>query len=725
IYIRDQGDPVPLDFGAARQAIGEHTRSVTGIFTAGYAPVEQYATDAKMQGPWTDLYSIGATLYRCVTRITPVDAPTRQSTVMDGEPDPMLPATDLGRGGYTEPFLQLIDDLLIIQARRRPQSIDEVLDRLASQSAPPPTPASEPSPESVEVMEQADMETEVAADPPTAETMLGDDALTAKATEVVDAPTEALAFVPENTGVFERTQRPSYRRRKSGGGLIAVGIGFALVAIAGGGYWYYSQPGGSLAELSDGLVGQDESSSPAAADVTPVVPAAREDVAAPPVPEPAVAVPEEKPLAAPVPAVEEPAAVTKPVAALTPDTQLDVATGSLSIVTDPVGARIELDGTPLADTTPITLNDIPTGSHRLRLSVDKHQPLLRTVEVRAGELTRDSVSLRPIPHGSVTLNLTPANAAVTFTELEQAYRAGMELPYGDYAVRVEARGYHTHEGIVAVQAESVTPAITLRKALPPGQLVRDELAVGGTGPDMVVLPTGSFRMGCVSDLDCETDERPLRRVTLGQPIAVARHEVTFAQYDRYAQATGAKRPSDLGWGRGERPVINVNLNDARAYARWLSEQTGQRYRLPTEAEWEYAARAGAQTRFAFGNNAEELCRYGNVADLAAQKVQTGWTVASCDDGHYRTAPAASYQPNAFGLYDMHGNVWEWVEDCYANSYRGAPTDGTARRNCGTGVNVIRGGSWSDRPAYQRVADRDNVAPGKSGRYFGFRVVREL
>ncbi|NND67300.1 MAG: serine/threonine protein kinase, partial [Halioglobus sp.] len=120
IYIRDQGDPVLLDFGAARQAIGEHTRSVTGIFTAGYAPVEQYATDSKMQGPWTDLYSIGATLYRCVTRITPVDAPTRQSTVMDGEPDPMLPATDLGRGGYTEPFLQLIDDLLIIQARRRP-----------------------------------------------------------------------------------------------------------------------------------------------------------------------------------------------------------------------------------------------------------------------------------------------------------------------------------------------------------------------------------------------------------------------------------------------------------------------------------------------------------------------------------------------------------------------------------------------------------------------------
>ena len=241
-------------------------------------------------------------------------------------------------------------------------------------------------------------------------------------------------------------------------------------------------------------------------------------------------------------------------------------------------------------------------------------------------------------------------------------------------------------------------------------------------PEMVVIPEGRFRMGCVSGKNCDDDEKPVHEVRVAS-FELSKYEVTFEEYDRFTVVTGRKSPKDEGWGRGRRPVINVSWEDAVAYTEWLSAQTGERYRLPTEAEWEYAARAGSVTKFHFGNDASQLCRYGNHADTSTD---FDWRNTACSDGvGKRTATVGSYQPNAFELHDVHGNLWEWVQDCWNGSYQGAPTDGSAWTSGDCESRVLRGGSWNDRPENLRAANRDGLTSGGRFSYYGFRVARTL
>ena len=250
----------------------------------------------------------------------------------------------------------------------------------------------------------------------------------------------------------------------------------------------------------------------------------------------------------------------------------------------------------------------------------------------------------------------------------------------------------------------------------PGTVFRDALKDGDQGPQMVVLPTGRFSMGSLStEASRDSDEGPVRPVTISRRIAMGRYEVTFAEYDRFADASGTPqtRPDDRGWGRGSQPVINVSQEDAQAYAAWLSAQTGKTYRLPSEAEWEYAARAGTRMRYSWGND-------------------IGDNRANCDGcgsewDNIQTAPVGSFATNTFGLFDMHGNVWEWVEDCYVNTYTGAPSDGSARTSgCDTPVRaVVRGGSWINRPMTLRAANRSRHSPSSGAGTRGFRLVQDL
>ncbi|MEA3413724.1 MAG: SUMF1/EgtB/PvdO family nonheme iron enzyme [Pseudomonadota bacterium] len=218
-------------------------------------------------------------------------------------------------------------------------------------------------------------------------------------------------------------------------------------------------------------------------------------------------------------------------------------------------------------------------------------------------------------------------------------------------------------------------------------------------PKMVPIPAGEFEMGDLQGKG-NTDEQPVRTVRFAKPFALGRYEVTFTEFDRFAKATGIEPPDDEGWGRGDRPVINVTGKDAVAYAEWLSQQTGKRYRLPTEAEWEYAARAGTRTAYWWGN-------------------EEGRNRANCDGCGSRwdkkkTAPVGSFPANPFGLSDTAGNVWEWVEDCWHKNYKGAPEDGSKPWRGEDGGNcarrVLRGGSWSFIPRYLRSAYRGRDRP---------------
>ena len=243
-----------------------------------------------------------------------------------------------------------------------------------------------------------------------------------------------------------------------------------------------------------------------------------------------------------------------------------------------------------------------------------------------------------------------------------------------------------------------------------------------SGPKMVALPTGSFSMGSpTTESNRDTDEGA-HTVTISRRIAMSRYEVTFADYDRFADAvSGRSRPSDQTWGRSTRPVINVSRADAKAYAAWLSTQTGKTYRLPTEAEWEYAARAGTTTAYAFG--ASITCSQARYARFSG---------GSCDTGaaaNRQTVAVGGFAANAFGMYDMHGNVAEWVEDCYVNNYTGAPTNGSARTTgCGARtLGITRGGDWSDPAQFLRSADRISWSSPSSSRSNsrGFRLVQDL
>ena len=237
-------------------------------------------------------------------------------------------------------------------------------------------------------------------------------------------------------------------------------------------------------------------------------------------------------------------------------------------------------------------------------------------------------------------------------------------------------------------------------------------------PEMVVVPAGSFMMGSpTSDAEGFSDERPRHTVRIGAPFAVGVYEVTFAEWDACVRAggCGGYSPDDEGWGRGSRPVMNVSWEDARAYVQWLSRETGQRYRLLTEAEWEYVARAGTTTGRYWGQGEAGQCRYANGDDDAP-----------CPDGYQFTAPVGSFQPNAFGLYDVLGNVREWTEDCWNRDYSGAPTNGSAWQAGDCSERMLRGGSWGFYPMGPSVrrsvaapwpgtgtASTDSVSPGPS------------
>ncbi|MEE9302764.1 MAG: formylglycine-generating enzyme family protein [Thiotrichaceae bacterium] len=239
-------------------------------------------------------------------------------------------------------------------------------------------------------------------------------------------------------------------------------------------------------------------------------------------------------------------------------------------------------------------------------------------------------------------------------------------------------------------------------------------------PTMIALPAGEFLMGSPENEPERraSSESPQHKVKL-KAFAISQTEITFDQYDRFVEATKREKPNDEGWGRGDRPVINVSWNDATAYTKWLSGQTGQTYRLPSEAEWEYAARAGTNTPFSTGD-----CIH---TDLANYDGNYSYNDCGAKTGEYReqTTPVTELPPNLWGLFGVHGNVWEWVEDCWHDNYEGAPKDGSVWQEASCDRRVVRGGGWLSIPQDIRSANRFRFYPDEASFSTGFRIARAL
>jgi len=224
-------------------------------------------------------------------------------------------------------------------------------------------------------------------------------------------------------------------------------------------------------------------------------------------------------------------------------------------------------------------------------------------------------------------------------------------------------------------------------------------------PEMVHIKRGSFMMGS----DENKDEKPIHQVTIDHDFEIGKYPVTFEEYDYYCDEVGIKKVNDKGWGRGKQPVINVSWHDAKNYTKWLSQKTGKNYRLPTEAEWEYVARAGTITKWSFGDNENDLKEYA-------------WYYENSND---KTHQVGTKRANPWGVYDIYGNVWEWCEDWYLDSYNNTPKDSSANHYQNKNRKVLRGGSWYDNASLTRSTVRFRSIPAYRSGFVGFRLQRTL
>ena len=625
-------EPVLIDFGAAKQNYLSRSRSAAP-YTPGYAAFEQTSSMGEM-GPWTDLYALGATMWRMVaggnaahvreSGTNPVDVLARNYALVRGEPDPMPSAADLGAGRISTRVLAAIDRCLALYPEDRPQDCEELLGLLGG-----------------------------ATDSGAAESDVGRGA--------ADAADSASASIPD-APLGGRAS--ASRRRRS---LAVWGLAAGVVAVAALFVYLSGGLGPEIPSVETGGPSSEEASG------------------------------------------------------------ADRAAVPFTVETEPPEAAVEFlsideryrPGMPL----------LP-GRYRVEASAPDHESRRAWLEHRSG--ARHEIVLERVAWAFI-VETGPPGAAVRILNIAARYAPGMRLGSGDYRVEVSAPGYETAEESVGHGGGPTKRRIDLKKrGWRSGDVIAEELRSGGVGPEMAVISAGWFRMGCLSnDGACVGDEKPDHEVTIGRAFALGVREVTREEFGRFVDAAGHSMGNSCyvrtggNWvtqtGRGWRspgfaqsgsdPVVCVSWKDAKAYAAWLSGETGETYRLPSESEWEYAARAGSTAKYSWGN-------------------EIGDNRANCDGcgsrwDKRRTAPAGSFAPNDFGLYDMHGNAWEWVEDCWNASYRGAPSDGGAWRSGDCATRVLRGGSWYSEPRDLRAAYRNGFTTGSRLNSSGFRVARTL
>lgn len=363
--------------------------------------------------------------------------------------------------------------------------------------------------------------------------------------------------------------------------------------------------------------------------------------------------------------------------------------------------------------TPETLVSASTpASASASLSISATQSSLA-----ASQQESNTSSSSAAPTYVLTIKTTPGDARIRLLNTSQKYKKGISLTPGRYQIEISKTGYKTKTESVDINNSPLSIHVELDEIVDinnPTRAAIPNIVYGGkNAPSLIRIPAGSFTMGD----DSNTHTAPKHKVTLNKAFAISKYEITFAEYDFFAQSTGKPLPGDNGWGREDRPVIHVSWEDANAYALWLSKTTGKKFRLPTEAEWEYVARAGSTARYWWGDSEQDAkgkanCRRGcasNFSGLFGSK----------------TAPVGSYLPNPFGVYDTAGNVSEWVQDCYEENYTEAKVNGSAHEHKQCQGRVVRGGSTKDNVQRLSSSARDNIPSGYLNETLGFRLVMEL
>lgn len=387
---------------------------------------------------------------------------------------------------------------------------------------------------------------------------------------------------------------------------------------------------------------------------------------------------------------------------------------------------------PVAVDPPSTLDDV---SKQETTGIQEIPTASEPVDAPPTEIKKQVATVEPLPQAEeppaamLDVPTTPDSADIPTAEIEEPAAAAepepqFEVPAEDPPIQQQAAEKAGEDVVALAPIPDLTPQADVPAAAPPaesakpiptdGQMIRD----CDTCPELVVINAGRFAMGEVSEGLEQVSVTAAQDVAIAAAFAIGRYEITF---DEWSQCVGdggcTGQPADENWGRGRRPVINISFNDiTQQYLPWLSGKTGFTYRLPTEAEWEFAARGGAAAptgqAYSFGDDGTLLCQYGNSSD------GTGGT---CSDGFATTAPAGSLKANALGLFDMHGNVWEWMGDCWQPQYSAKAAK--PAETCAT--RVLRGGSWASKAAALRSAARGWESQDKSKNSIGFRVARAL